>query len=165
MPKKKRNVPDKPSTPPRVYAVRSDVRAHLDAWAKDRVKATFAAKLEAVFRFLTAGKVSSAEMILNRLIRCPVAKAKGDLKELGPNQKGGAPRVFMLLRHRNYYFLAADLEEGNSGCRIIPTAKSRSAAICSSTSPRSLDEIKKMLGSDYKVEVIETPDGTTRRKK
>ncbi len=161
MTKKKRNVEDNPSTHPRAYAVRSDVRAHLDAWSKDRVKGKFAAKMEAVFRNLKAGKLSHAEMGLKQIIRCAVAGATGDLKELGPNQKGGAPRVFLLLRHKNFYFLAADVEEGSSGARIIPTAKARSADICASNPPRSLDEVKRMLGSDYEVVVIAIPDETT----
>jgi hypothetical protein len=114
--KQKSAPPDPATNLPRILAIRSDVQEHLDDWKKDRVKGKFAAKLELIFRSLKAGKIPTAEMTLQQVVRCPVAGADGDLRELGPNQKGGAPRVFLLLRHRNFYFLAADVEDGSSPC-------------------------------------------------
>lgn len=161
---------------PRFVAIHSEVVEELRKWKEgDHVaRAQWTARLTSVLRNLKRGgrSVDDAEMALRQLHHKPLKGAEGDVTELGKNCKGGAPRVFLLRRHRGWIFLAAGVEEGSSGAPQIPSAKARSKALCADTltavrqrvqkatstgkPPAALNVLRAWLGSDYEIDVLET---------
>lgn len=138
----------------RVLAIHRDVSGSIDSWASAPAKAHFAARLQAIFVELRAGSEDQAEMLLKNAMRCAVKGADGNLLELGPNAKGGAPRAFVLRRYESYFFVAACVEEGQRGCRCLPDAKSRARDICLwAQPPASLRDYQKLL-THFSVESI-----------
>ena len=125
-------------------------------------KALFAAKIDAALTDLRVKNVADendehverAEVALKQAFHKPVTGASGDLKELGKNMQGGAPRVFLLRRYNSYFFVAAALEEGNSGCPEISVAKQRSSQIVSLGQQPTLADYRTALGTDYQVDLI-----------
>lgn len=157
---KKAKIQTAPSKPMlRVLAVHRDVTERLEEWSSDLKWSTVAARFVGVLNSLRKGNIEEAEMALNSLYRSTIYEA-GGVREYGRNQRGGAPRLFVLLRSKSFFFVAAGLEEGSTGCPEIEVARSRGTQLSKLEPQPSVEAYKKALGREYEVSPI--PETGTR---
>lgn len=138
-----------------MLVVQEDVQDMLEQWSTHQGRKHTAAQMLAALDLLRRGCVEAADVILKVSNRGSIVRAEGDLRELGKNCKGGAPRVFLLRRFRSYFFVAAGVEQGSTGCPEIPLAIVRALAIVRyRPEPVTLQDFAAMVGGGHRVDQI-----------
>lgn len=153
---------NKPKTPPdsikpmlRIVAVHRSVTERLNEWSEDLTWSTRAARFQAILNALKAGKLQEADLLLKTMVRSQIHNSDG-VVEYGKRQRGGAPRLFVISRFASYFFVAAGLEEGSTGCPEIEVARSRGTQLSKLEAQPSVEAYKKALGRDYDVWPVPT---------
>ena len=146
---KTQTAPSKPML--RVVAVHRNVTDRLDEWSGDFKWSTVAARFEAILVSLEAGDVGKAQLLMKAMLRYPPIRNGGGVLEYGKVQRGGAPRVFVLNKFDSFFFVAAGLEEGNTGCPEIEVARIRGTQLSKLEPQPSVEAYQKALGRDYDV--------------
>lgn len=157
--KKAKSQPSPETSMLRVLAVHHCVTERLDDWASEPKWSTVAIRMMKTIDMLKRGKVAEAEMALDSLFRSVIHESAG-VREYGLRQKGGAPRLFVLHRIKSFFFVAAGLEEGSTGCPEVENAKERGRQLSKLAPLPSVDALKRVLGREYDIWLI--PDQGTR---
>ena len=156
-----------PTTPDkqmlRVVAVHRDVSKWLEQWSSDFTWSTAAGRFTVILNAIKAGEIEKAQLLLKIMLRLPPIRNGGGVLEYGNNQRGGAPRLFVLNKFNSFFFVAAGLEEGSTGCPEIEVARFRGTQLSKLEPQPSVEAYKKALGPEYDVGLI-PPTGTREKR-
>jgi hypothetical protein len=113
-----------------------------------RNSSTIIPKLINLIVFLLSDDTRGIRIVLRQL-RSKRVKTARKLLELGMNQRGGAPRVFIIRDSVLTLFVAAGIEKSQSGCRELGIAVQRESAILAEPMPSSRRLLQRRLGERY----------------
>lgn len=114
--------------PARFVAVHDDVISTFQEWLEEDRLLTVVAKMLALVDTLIKGSEAEIKMMLNANHYKAISSASG-VGEIGPNKRGGAPRLFLKRTENRWFFLIAGLEKTQTGAAEIPTAKARAGEL------------------------------------
>jgi len=131
-----------------IVALHKDVVEAMLNWQHDDLHKNIIPKLINLIVFLLSDDTRGIRIVLRQL-RSKRVKTARKLLELGMNQRGGAPRVFIIRDSVLTLFVAAGIEKSQSGCRELGIAVQRESAILAEPMPSSRRLLQRRLGERY----------------
>lgn len=138
----------------RYLAMHRDVLKDINVWAKQTNHQHIIPKLMVLCKFLLRGAETEVRITLRQL-KAMLLKSSQKTLELKHNGRGGAARLFLLRACPGEFFLASGVEKSEHGCRAIPAAISREAAVLKRLEqdkiPTSGEALKSYWSPDYTI--------------